>query len=66
MERRTVMTQAAWESEYQQNPIVVGGGLFPIEKLTTMPLLERDDILKSVRYWDKAGTEDAGAYSAGV
>jgi hypothetical protein len=61
MERRTVMTQAAWESEYQQNPIVVGGGLFPIEKLATMPLLERDDILKSVRYWDKAGTEDAGA-----
>jgi hypothetical protein len=28
-----------------------------------MPLLERDDILKSVRYWDKAGTED-GARTA--
>src|SRR6266478_732425 len=30
MERKTAMTQAGWESEYQQNPIVVGGGIFPI------------------------------------
>ena len=34
MERKKAMTQASWESEYQQNPIVVGGGIFPIEKLT--------------------------------
>jgi predicted phage terminase large subunit-like protein len=66
LERKKAMTQASWESEYQQNPIVVGGGIFPIEKLMTMPLLDRTDILKSVRYWDKAGTEDAGAYTAGV
>jgi predicted phage terminase large subunit-like protein len=26
----------------------------------------RDGILKSVRYWDKAGSKDAGAYTAGV
>jgi hypothetical protein len=39
MERRTVMGRAAWESEYQQNPIVLGGGMFPIEKLTTMRML---------------------------
>jgi hypothetical protein len=57
LERKKAMTQASWESEYQQNPIVVGGGIFPIEKLMTMPLLDRTDILKSVRYWDKAGTE---------
>ena len=66
LERKKAMTQASWESEYQQNPIVVGGGIFPIEKLTTMALLDRTNILKSVRYWDKAGTEDAGAYPAGV
>ena len=50
MERRAAMTRAAWESEYQQNPIVVGGGIFPIEKLTTIALLDRTNILKSVRY----------------
>ena len=31
-----------------------------------MPLLDARDILKSVRYCDKAGTEDGGAYTAGV
>ena len=35
LERKKAMTQASWESEYQQNPIVVGGGIFPIEKLRT-------------------------------
>ena len=33
LERKKAMTQASWESEYQQNPIVVGGGIFPIEKI---------------------------------
>jgi hypothetical protein len=34
MERKAIMTQAGWESEYQQNPLIVGGGMFPIDKLT--------------------------------
>jgi len=29
LEQRKLMTLASWESEYQQNPIVVGGGIFP-------------------------------------
>ena len=60
------MTQASWESEYQQNPIVAGGGIFPIEKLRTLDMLDRAKIKRSVRYWDKAGTADGGAYTAGV
>jgi predicted phage terminase large subunit-like protein len=62
------MTQAGWESVYQQNPIIVGGGLFPIEKFG-VPLLirpDRKETRKSVRYWDKAGTADGGAFTAGV
>ena len=70
LERKKTQTQAGWESEYQQNPIVVGGGIFPIEKLTCIPVFDRGRILKSVRYWDKAGTEhrdgSLGAYTAGV
>ena len=31
-----------------------------------MPIFDRTRILKSVRYWDKAGTEDGGAYTAGA
>jgi predicted phage terminase large subunit-like protein len=66
MEHRALMTQAGWESEYQQNPIVVGGGIFPIEKLKTLPMLDRDKISRSVRYVDKAGTEGGGAWTAMV
>jgi predicted phage terminase large subunit-like protein len=66
LERKKAMTQASWESEYQQNPIVVGGGIFPIENLKTLPVFDRSKIKRSVRYWDKGGTEDGGAYTAGV
>ena len=66
LERKKAMTQASWESEYQQNPIVAGGGIFPIEKLRTLDMLDRAKIKRSVRYWDKAGTADGGAYTVGV
>jgi predicted phage terminase large subunit-like protein len=62
--RKKIMSQASWESEYQQHPIVVGGGMFPIEKLITLDYLDRGQIARSVRYIDKAGTEGGGAYTA--
>jgi predicted phage terminase large subunit-like protein len=66
LERKRALTQASWESEYQQNPIVVGGGIFPIEKLTILLMLDRKRVKRSVRYWDKAGTEHGGAFTVGV
>jgi predicted phage terminase large subunit-like protein len=66
MERRRAMSQGSWESEYQQNPIPVGGGMFPIEKFQIVPALNPCEIKRSVRYWDKAGTADGGAYTVGV
>jgi predicted phage terminase large subunit-like protein len=66
--RKKAYTQASWESLYQQSPIVAGGGMFPIEMVKyarNMP--GADDVKKSVRYWDKAGTEGGtGAETAGV
>ena len=35
LERRKLYTESSWEALYQQNPFIVGGGIFPIEKLTT-------------------------------
>lgn len=65
--RRKVMTLASWEAVYQQNPIVVGGNVFPIDKLRVIPVFERSKIAASVRAWDKAGTEGGvGAYTAGL
>jgi predicted phage terminase large subunit-like protein len=66
LQRRKLYTEASWQALYQQTPIISGGGIFPIEKLTTLPVFDRSRILKSVRYWDKGGTEDGGAYTAGA
>jgi hypothetical protein len=66
LERKKLFTEASWSALYQQNPFIVGGGIFPIEKLQTWPIVDRTKILKSCRYWDKAGTEDGGAYTAGA
>ena len=40
--------------------------MFPIEKFQVVPALDHREIKRSVRYWDKAGTADGGAYTAGV
>jgi predicted phage terminase large subunit-like protein len=67
LERKKVMLQASWEAEYQQHPIVVGGGHFPIDKLRVATVFDRNEIAKSVRAVDKAGTEGGdGAYTACV
>jgi predicted phage terminase large subunit-like protein len=67
LEQRKRLSQASWESLYQQNPIIVGGGRLPIEQLKVLHFLNRPDVVSSVRYWDKAASdaEDA-AYTAGV
>ena len=68
LERKKLETQASWESLFQQNPIVVGGGELPIDKLNTLPYFDRSKIVHSIRYWDKAGTNnsESAAYTVGV
>lgn len=65
MERKKVLTQAGWEAVYQQNPIIVGGGMIPVENLRVLNLFDRNKVLATVRYWDCAGTEGGGAYTSG-
>ena len=66
MERRKVLSEASWQALYQQNPIIIGGGVIPIEKLRVLPLFDRSKITRSVRYVDKAATESGGAWTACV
>jgi predicted phage terminase large subunit-like protein len=66
LERRRALTQASWEALYQQHPVVVGGGIIPVEKLGCINTFNKDLIKKSIRYIDKAATEDGGAYTAMV
>jgi predicted phage terminase large subunit-like protein len=66
LEQRKLLTEGSWQALYEQSPFIIGGGIFPIEKLKTLPVLDRSKILKSVRYWDKGGTEGGGAFTAGA
>ena len=61
---KKAMGSMAVAGQYQQRPAPRGGGFFQWEKLEVVKALPK--IKKSVRYWDKAGTDGGGAYTAGV
>ncbi len=59
--------QYGYHGQVGQNPILAGGGMFETDHLITIqtpPIAHH--VLKTVRYWDKAGTEGGGAYTVGV
>lgn len=66
LEREGLMSKGSWESLYQQNPMVIGGEIFITEKFGLASSIDRKDVISTVRYWDKAGTEDGGAFTCGV
>lgn len=54
-----------FDSQYQQKPTPRGGAFFTEwEKLAVVKAVPQ--MQSVIRYWDKAGTEGAGAYTAGV
>ncbi len=64
--RESKMTVFAIASQQQQQPTPRGGGLFKVESFKIEKNFDRSAIVRSVRYWDKAGTKDAGKMTAGV
>lgn len=48
----------------QQRPVPKGSRLFPIERITIVKAVSEKRV-RTVRYWDNAGTKDAGCYTAG-
>lgn len=54
-----------FSAQYMQNPIPLDDGLFKTDKLKIVPIAP-GNIVEIVRYWDKAGTADGGAFTAGV
>lgn len=61
---KKVMGSFAVAGQFQQRPAPRGGGFFQWQKLTVVDKVPK--IKRKVRYWDKAGTEGGGAYTAGV
>jgi predicted phage terminase large subunit-like protein len=54
-----------WASLYQQRPAPREGGMFKYEWFDIVPAVPGGRV-RRVRYWDKAGSKDAGAHTAGV
>lgn len=61
---KKVMGSLAVAGQFQQRPTPRGGGFFEWQNVKIVDVHPR--IIKTIRYWDKAGTEGGGAYSAGV
>ncbi len=54
----------AFAGQYQQRPIPERGGMFLVDSLHI--IREPPKLLRVVRYWDKAGTFEAGCYTVGL
>ena len=54
-----------WAALYDQTPAPRKGGMFQRDWIRVVDAIPAE-IVARVRYWDKAGTEGGGAYSAGV
>lgn len=65
LERKSVMLSSRWLALYQQSPIQESGTMFKVENFKIVKAAPAK-LGKIVRYWDKAGTEDGGARTAGV
>lgn len=61
---RTVLGTQSFTALYQQRPTALEGGLFKRAWFDVVGAAPA--IAYRVRYWDKAGTEDAGDWSCGV
>lgn len=69
---KAAMGDYAVAGQFQQRPIPRGGKMFPVEQFQIVKAINKDLIVQSVRYWDKAGSEpkknkvNKGARTAGV
>lgn len=61
---KKVMGAMAVAGQFQQRPAPRGGGFFAWQQVQIVDAPPR--LTKVVRFWDKAGTDGAGAYTAGV
>jgi len=59
--------QYGYAGQIGQKPTPPGGGMFKVDNLIAVEKLPSEvDIKEVVRYWDKAGSQDTGAYTVGV
>ena len=58
--------QYGYAGQMLQEPVPLGGGMFKPDRIQIDVPPPRADLIKEVRYWDKAGTAGGGAFTAGI
>lgn len=60
--------QYGYAGQVGQHPVPPGGGMFKVDHVQVTPIsnVAMAQFGETVRYWDKAGTQGGGAYTAGV
>lgn len=66
-ELKADLGQYGYAGQIGQSPSPPGGGMFKSENIEIVPGIAATNIGETIRYWDKAGTENINAcYTAGV
>ena len=65
LEKERIRGEYYYAGQFLQSPIPLGGAMFHVERINIESSAPNKWKMR-MRYWDKAGTKDAGAYSVGV
>ena len=65
-QKRIEMGDYAFAMQYLQQIVPKAGSFFDVSKLLTINNIDEKEFVRVVRYWDKAGTHQAGCYTVGV
>jgi len=65
-ELRIKLGSFGFGKQIQQNPEGREGSMFKTQDFKIINGFDKNEIKSSIRYWDKAGTTNAGCYTAGV
>jgi predicted phage terminase large subunit-like protein len=66
-ELETDLGQYGYAGQIGQAPAPPGGGMFHIESFQFISyIIEKSEIVRTVRYWDKAGSTGVGTYTVGI
>jgi len=67
VEMEADLGQYGFAGQVGQQPTPPSGGMFNVKRLTRIDFMpDLKEIVQSVRYWDKAGSHEEGAYTVGV
>lgn len=65
--KRKTMPASQWEALYQQRPVPKGGSTFKLEWIKPEHIVDAVPAgMRTLWYWDNAGTKDGGAHTAGA